>query len=272
MSGAGDERVLGGGSQREVRERDGVVHRSPGPQSATIVELLRHLERRGVTSVPRVHGTGFAPDGRETFEYIDGAVQHPEPWTDDGIARLGAMLRELHDATADFTPVVPAIWHPHFARDLPGSDIVIGHGDLGPWNILARGGQPVAIIDWDHAGPVDRGWELAQAAWLNVQLHDDDVAEGHGLGDARDRGEQVRILLDAYGFEREQRERFVLRIAEYAIHEVRAEAIEHGVHAGTTAGVSERGYPITWALAWRARSASWILRHRAILEDAILQA
>lgn len=267
----GDERVLKGGSQRDVREKDGIVYRSPGPQSPTIVALLRHLEARGFNGAPRVHGTGFATDGRETFEFIEGAVQHPRPWSDDAIVALGELLRALHDATADFRAPANAIWRPHFSRDLPGSDPIIGHGDLGPWNIIAQGGRPAAIIDWDYAGPTQRLWELAQVAWLNVQLHDDDIAEANDLPAPEVRAEQLRLLLDAYGLRGGQREGFVGRIAEYAIHEVRQEAIDYAVTPTTTAGVTAGGYPITWALAWRGRSASWILRHRDLLERAILR-
>jgi hypothetical protein len=90
------------------------------------------------------------------------------------VAEIGTILRKLHAATASFDPPAQARWQPWFARSLPGRRPVIGHGDLGPWNILAREGRPVALIDWDNAGPVDATWELAQVAWLNVQLHDDD--------------------------------------------------------------------------------------------------
>jgi aminoglycoside phosphotransferase (APT) family kinase protein len=50
-----------------------------------------------------------------------------------------------------------------------------------PWNIVARDGMPVALIDWEFAGPVDPLVELAQAAWLNAKLHDDLVAQIAGI-------------------------------------------------------------------------------------------
>jgi thiamine kinase-like enzyme len=157
-------------------------------------------------------------------------------------------------------------------RPRPGDDRVIGHGDLGPWNILARDDLPVAIIDWDNAGPVDTTWDLAQAAWLNVQLHDDDVAEGHGLPDAAGRARQLRIFVDAYGLDPARRERFVDQMAEFAIHEARHEAVEAGVTADTTTAVADNGFPFLWAITWRAKSASWILRHRDLLQRALVTA
>jgi aminoglycoside phosphotransferase (APT) family kinase protein len=66
---------------------------------------------------------------------------------------------------------------PWFGRALGGAERVIGHYDVAPWNIVARGGRAEALIDSDRAGPVDPLVELAQACWLNAKLHDDLVAE-----------------------------------------------------------------------------------------------
>lgn len=44
---------------------------------------------------------------------------------------------------------------------------------------------PYALIDWEFAGPVDALVEVAHAAWLNAQLHDDDTAERCGLPQLR---------------------------------------------------------------------------------------
>ena len=268
--GAGEGgRRLGGGWQTEVHEADGIVRRAAGPQSATVIALLRHLERVGFAAAPRVVGNGFAPDGRETLAYVEGTSPQPKPWSDEAVARIGALVRQLHAATAGFDVPPDGRWRPWFARALPGTDPVIGHGDLGPWNILARGGDPVAFIDWDNAGPVDAVWELAQVAWLNAQLHDEDVAELNGLPDVTHRARQLRLLVDAYGLAADLRPTFVDRIAEFAIHAARQEAVEHSVTAESTAAVADNGYPILWGIAWRARSASWILRHRRLLTAAL---
>jgi hypothetical protein len=266
-----EERQLAGGWQTDVRERDGIVYRSPKTQSRTVLDLLRHLELAGFEAAPKVIGTGFAPDGRETLGFVDGAIQHPHPWTDAAVARLGELVRDLHRATSSFASEGETRWQPWFARSLPGDLPVIGHCDLGPWNILARNGMPVAFIDWDSAGPVDAVWELAQVAWLNVQLHDDDVADGNRLPDATIRARQLRTLLDAYGLDHVRRERFVDQIAELAIHEARQEAVDAGITASSTKAVAPNGFPIMWAVTWRARSASWILRNRDLLRDAILR-
>jgi hypothetical protein len=185
------------------------------------------------------------------------------------VAGIGHLLRALHDAAATFVAPPGARWKPWFGRALPGSRPVIGHGDTGPWNIVAASGQPPALIDFEFAGPVDAVWELAQAAWLNAQLHDDDIAARVGLPDSAARARQVRLILDGYRLPARDRAGFVDKMITFAVHCARAEAVEAGVTPETATGVTAAGYPFAWAIAWRARSASWMLTHRAILERAL---
>jgi Ser/Thr protein kinase RdoA (MazF antagonist) len=103
-----------------------------------VIELLRYLEDVGFEAAPRVHGTGFDDEGRETLVHVDGESPHPAPWTDEALAALGRILRELHELTAGYTTTGGAVWLPRFTRSLPRERTVIGHGDLGPWNIIAR--------------------------------------------------------------------------------------------------------------------------------------
>ncbi|MBO0776230.1 MAG: phosphotransferase [Actinobacteria bacterium] len=156
-----------------------------------------------------------------------------------------------------------------FGRDLPGSRPVIGHCDTGPWNIVARGGRPAALVDYEYAGPVDAEWELAEAAWLNAQLHDDDVAERWGLPDLAGRARQLRLILDGYGLASRQRTGFVDRMITFAVHSARAEAVEFGVTPETATAAASSGYPFLWGITWRVRSASWMLTNRPALQRAI---
>lgn len=158
-------------------------------------------------------------------------------WSDDGIWQAGRLLRALHDATAGFRPLPGTAWQPWpFRADLEAPGTVISHCDAGPWNLAARDGLPVALIDWDTAGPTGRLDEVAGTAWWNAQLHDDDVAERNGL---------------------------VTRMIEYAIRDCAAEA----VRAQVTPDSADPA-PL-WTLAWRIRAAAWMIRHRALLENAI---
>ncbi|HSZ28425.1 MAG TPA: hypothetical protein VK784_01545, partial [Pseudonocardiaceae bacterium] len=59
------------------------------------------------------------------------------------------------------------------------------------------------------------------------------------------------------------------RMIEFAVHSARSEAVKYGVTPDTATAVDPSGYPVLWAITWRARSASWMLRNRQVLERAL---
>jgi aminoglycoside phosphotransferase (APT) family kinase protein len=127
-----------------------------------------------------------------------------------------------------------------------------------------RNGLPVAFIDWEFAGPVDPLVELAQTCWLNAELHDDIVAEREGLPPLADRARQLRAIVDAYGLPASQRHGFLDRIIEYVISDTANEADDAKVTSDMTS------HPCAlWAMAWRARTAAWLIRNRRPLENAL---
>ncbi|WP_238403111.1 phosphotransferase [Paenibacillus mesophilus] len=196
------------------------------------------------------------------LSFIEGEFVHPGPWSDDAIVEVGKMLRRLHDATAMFEPAADAVWKPWFLRDLGGPHYVFSHGDIAPWNMVTREGFPFALIDWEFAGPIDPMVELARVCWLFPQLHDDDVAERVGLPSLDVRARQLRLLVDAYGVDPIQRRSLFDLILEVVIRETAEEAIEKQV--------TPNCHGPLWGLAWRARAASWIVRHRIVLQKALL--
>lgn len=256
-----------GGRPADAALSDGVVLKTAGPWATGVIALLRHLEAAGFAGAPRVVGDGFAPDGRLAVTYVPGDSPHPRAWPDESAAAIGELLRRVHTATGTFRPPADAGWQPVWLRTLDGERPVFGHCDTGPWNVVGRAGRPEAFIDWEFAGPVDPLWELAATTWLNAQLHDDDIAERHGLPDGATRARQARAILDGYGLARAERERFADRLLDVAVHSARAEA--HGVDPNSVAAVTPDGYPLLWAIAWRARSASWIARNRRMLRRAL---
>ncbi len=258
-----DEIPLTGGGRTAVSRRGSIVLRAAGPWSATVLRLLRHLEDVGFANAPRVVGSGFDEQGRETLSFVEGDFVHPGPWSDEALPAIGGMLRQLHQATASFEIPPNPIWRSWFGRSLGGTRHVLGHCDTGPWNIVAVTGRPVALIDWEDAGPVDPDLELAQACWLNAQLHDDDVAERVGLAPPERRAGQVRLLLDGYGMSRAERVGFVDKMIAFAVHA----AADQAVQAGVT--MNSKSVDPLWAIAWRTRSASWMLRNRWTLERAL---
>ena len=264
MTSPDDLIFLEGGGRSVVRRRGDVVIRDTGPWTPAVHALLRHLEDAGFAAAPRLAGSGLDHDGREVLTFIEGEFTQPGPWSLDGAAGLGSLLRDLHLATRSFSPPPDAVWFPWHGRDLGSPVKVIGHCDVAPWNIVARDGLPVALIDWETAGPVDPLVELAQLAWLNAKLHDNVVAEREHLPPLADRARQLAAIVDAYGLTARQRRGFLDRIIEFAICDTAWEADDAAITPETTQ------HPIAlWAMAWRARSAAWMIRHRRTLEAAL---
>ena len=260
-------RARGAGSTG-VQRRGNVVLRPTAPWTPTVHSLLRHLEEVGFSGAPRVVGSGFAPDGRETLTYVEGEFTHPGPWSIEGAAGVGHLLRKLHEATATYEPPPDAVWPPWFGRRLGGPNRIIGHCDVAPWNIAMRDGLPVALIDWETTGPVDPMIELAQTCWLNAKLFDDDVAEREGLPSLEVRARQLRAIVDAYGLTMAEKRRIVDLIIGYAIHDAAQTADEFNVTPDMADPMPD-GFPIIWGLTWRVRAAAWVYRNRDALEKAI---
>jgi hypothetical protein len=77
------------------------------------------------------------------------------------------------------------------------------------------------------------------------------------------RAHRVRLLLDGYGLSRKQRDGFVDKLITFAVHDAAEQAKEAAVTPE-----SNDAEPL-WAIAWRTRSASWMLHHRQTLEAAL---
>ena len=265
-----DDVLLSRAGSTDVYRHGQNIIKSTGPWTTTVHSLLLHLEKVGFTGAPRLVGSGFDASGRETLTYIEGDFTDPGPWTLVGAAGVGHLLRNLHKATASYRPHPDAIWQPWFGRRLGDATRVIGHCDVAPWNIVARDGRPIALIDWEHSGPVDPLVELAQACWLNAKLHDDIVAEQDGLPPLDERAKQLRAIVDAYGLSARQRRGFFDKIIEFVVHDTAEQADEAEVAPDTIElKISELGFSPLWALAWRARAAAWLLRNRRTFENAL---
>jgi Ser/Thr protein kinase RdoA (MazF antagonist) len=101
------------------------------------------------------------------------------------------LLRALHDATAGFARAGRTWRSPAHEPDE-----VICHNDFAPYNLVFRDGLPVAAIDFEHASPGPRVWDLAYLAYRLVPL----AAPGNpDLPDVGDRSDRLALLCDAYG-------------------------------------------------------------------------
>jgi hypothetical protein len=98
------------------------------------------------------------------------------------------------------------------------------------------------------------------------ELHDDIVAELEGLPPLAERARQLATIVDSYGLTAAERAGFFGTIVEFVISDVASEADDAGVTREMTS------HPMAlWAMAWRARSAAWIIRNRRTLESAIIR-
>ncbi len=255
------EQILEGGGRTLVTRQNQIVFREAKPWTPYIHLLLQHLQDNDFEAAPRIAGSGFDEQGRETLLHIEGEFVHPGPWSDEGLVLVGQILRRLHNATANFILPADAVWQPWFLRELGEGERVIGHGDLAPWNTLTRDGLPVALIDWEFAGPIDPIIELARVCWLFPQLHDDDVAKNVGLPPLETRMGQLRLLVDAYELPQTKRHGLFEKILEVAVCETANDAVEMNVTPSTEG--------LLWGLAWRARAAAWMLRNRRSIENAL---
>jgi hypothetical protein len=242
---------------------DGVVYRPTAPWTPSVHALLRHLEAVGYRGAPRLIGEGVDVEGRQVMAYIEGELVHPYAWSDSGVVEVARLLSELHDATRRFVPPEGAVWMPWYTHR-PAADPLVGHGDVGPWNIVARDGIPVTLVDWDFAGPVDRLDEVAGAIRLNCQLHGDDVAALRHLPNAEARARQVGLFADAYRLDHDERFQLVARMIEAALRGCANDADEVAVTREFTGP-----HPMVWGMAWQARGGRWILEHRQLLNRSL---
>ncbi len=158
------------------------LHRS----SAFVHALLRHFERVGFDGAPRL--LGIDDEGREILGYVDGDVYvgpeaDGEPvhvLSDAQLVSAGRLIRRFHDATAG-TP-------------LAGDCEVVCHSDLGQHNIVFRGDEAVAIIDWDEdTAPGPRLLDFGHAVWCLAEIG----AQG---GSVEEQARRVRLVCDGYGW------------------------------------------------------------------------
>jgi Phosphotransferase enzyme family len=207
------EPVLEGGDLNHVVKVGDTVRRPQDEWSPAVHALLLHFEAVGFDGAPRF--LGVDEQDREILSFVEGDPGlAPLPADDDVLVALGRLLRQMHEAVADFEPPADAAWF------TGGEGPLICHRDLFPPNVILRGGRPVAFVDWDFAGPAEPLDDIVSAASHWVPLRTD--AAKWGLPPDRS-PERLRILCDAYGVSKDARARFVdkaiaIRRGGYEMH------------------------------------------------------
>lgn len=191
-----EEPLLGGNSATSVVRVGATVRRVAQPSTESVNALLTHFARVGVPGVPRF--LGYDERGRQILTYVAGSANpDPSDLGPEDLARVGQLIRSLHDAADSFVEPDGARWN---VLITPDESTLICHHDLAPWN-LVRGAGTMTFIDWDGAGPGSRLWDLAYAAHGFVPLS---PRAELTLDEAARR---LRALVEGYGLSRAERAR-----------------------------------------------------------------
>lgn len=243
------------------------VSRARREWSSTIHRLLVHLQESAIEGIP-VPLPADSP-AQDVVSFVEGDSAVDVVLSRDQVESLGRLLRSIHDAGKDFAARPADVWQPFEFRATIASaafvgptfltEIVIGHGDTGPWNVLTTSAGSVSLIDWEFSGPIVRFDEIAATCWLNLRFHDPDVDAVAPLTSLSDKVALLAAFLNAYGLDRALWSAVVQGMIDYAIRDTAYEATRLKVSA-TTRPADES---TEWRLAWRSRSAAWMIRHRA---------
>jgi hypothetical protein len=254
--------LVGGTANRGQVVRVGdTVRRPQRPTSPATHALLRHLADVGFTGAPQF--LGVDERDREVLSYVPGtAITPPFPeWalTDDALASVAALLRSYHRAVETFDSS-PYVWPPSPPEAFCGE--LISHNDVNLDNVVFRGGQAVALIDFDLASPGSRLWDVAGAArlWAPVrpQQYIDDIRRTRVLT-------RLRSFVDSYGLGPEDRQRLVdaVRQNHNWSYDLMSSAAANG-HAGFS------DYYASGALDRAAQTYQWYLDSGDLLRSALL--
>ena len=187
---------LHGGNVNSVSRQGGVVRRELSAASGAVHQLLEHLETCNVPLVPRLQGSDAQ---HEFLSFLPGDAVF-RPWPDAAcgdawLTGLGGWLRRYHDAVRGFRVQNAAFsWGP----TEPSAEMVVCHGDLGPWNLLHQNGRLTGVIDWDSARYGDPLDDVAELALEAVPLHAR-LSETLGNVDRETLEFRLNLLCGAYG-------------------------------------------------------------------------
>jgi hypothetical protein len=190
------EPLAGGGMTTVVRIGE-TVHRSRGPWSERVEALLTHLKNVGFTHAPNF--VEISDTGDEILQYLKGDIGS-YPLSDaarssTAIASAGAILRQLHDATAGVAPSMVGGW---MLADVSPAEVIC-HGDYAPYNCVFDGERVVGIIDFDAAHPGPRLRDIAYAVYRFAPLTD--PGSEVGFGSLEEQAERARMFCDSYGLD-----------------------------------------------------------------------
>lgn len=239
-----DEVALPAGRLTRGVVRVGDTVRRPLKSSSPFVaRLLAHLENVGCQWAPRHLGVDASM--RDILTYQPGDVQ--AKWgcfSDAQLVRAASIVRELHEVT----------------RASPlARDAVVCHNDAGPNNFVFCNDTPVAIIDFDMAAPGHPLEDVAYMAWSWC------LSSKPTRGSIIAQAAQVRVLADAFGLSRADRENLPDQVLERLGRNVRFWS-EHLAAPDNTLMSAPK---IVEIIDWSKRELKYVGTHRRNLLDAL---
>lgn len=200
-----EEQRLTGGNVSAVYQKGEHVYRSQKENSNNVQRLLRHLEAKCLSGVPRF--VGIDEQNREILTFLPGeTADYPLKaymWHDDVLDDVARLMRQYHDATVDFD--VSPDWAPLLNTPTPYE--VICHNDFAVYNTIFQDQKLSGVIDFDLAAPGPRAWDIVYALYTFVPLSsrrqapDGSVLTYSPEQDDTRFAKRVSRFLDAYGYE-----------------------------------------------------------------------
>ncbi len=247
-----EEIPLAGGNATTGVVRVGDTVRKPVTSATAAVEAFTtHVASCGV-DVPAGHGRDDR--GRRVIDFVSGRLADDPPLTAlDDLARVGALVRSIHDAADGWRAPADARWDALIPP--PDAAELICHNDLTPWNLVT--GERWVFIDWDGAGPSTRAWDLAYSAQAFAGLAP--------AADVSDAASRLRaFVVDGYRADGALREALLATLAPraQAMHDMLAAAKRDGREPWGS--MYDEGHGRYWGAA-----AQFIRDHQGVWRTAI---
>jgi thiamine kinase-like enzyme len=153
------------------------VRRPLNSNSTFIHKFLQYLEDINFDASPRF--LGIDEQGREIISFIEGDVpSNLGYYSDEQLVAAATLIKRFHDTTQ--------------GCELASSEEVVCHNDLSPCNFVFINNIPSSIIDFDMAAPGTRIFDLAYAAWLWLDIGNEEI-------NANDQKRRLVLFIEAYG-------------------------------------------------------------------------
>ena len=265
----GEEPLVGGDLTDGIVKIGDTVRRPRTEESTVVADLLQFLEWTGFDGAPRF--LGVDDRGRQVLSFVHGEVAG-RPWPawvadNDRLASVARLVRRYDDAAHGFglPPVATAMIRPDspgVPRSTMGAPTFVAHLDICPENVVFRGAQAVALIDFDLARPANRLREVCNMLqWWAPLMPEVDRYDCVREVDVFAR---AALMVQAYGLDMADRAQI-------------AQAIQNSTQRAWYAmrrRAEQRGGP--WQRLWEQgigdriiRRQRWLADNAVILHDAV---